>query len=78
MPYWEKAMSRIPILKDAIYPTLTNSPDTFTPNGKWILGETPEVKYLFYYYNFIKLYMACNVYLMFTFSIFYFISLIFE
>lgn len=46
MPYWEKAMSRIPILKDAVYPTLTNSPDTFTPNGKWILGETPEVNYL--------------------------------
>ncbi|VVC25267.1 Hypothetical protein CINCED_3A003153 [Cinara cedri] len=43
MPYWEKAMSRIPILKDAVYPTLTNSPDTFTPNGKWILGETPEI-----------------------------------
>jgi len=45
VPYWEKAMSRIPILKDAIYPTLANSPDTFTPNGKWILGETPEVSY---------------------------------
>lgn len=45
MPYWEKAMSRIPILKNAIYPTLTNSPDTFTPNGKWILGETPEVNH---------------------------------
>jgi len=45
VPYWEKAMSRIPILKDAVYPTLANSPDTFTPNGKWILGETPEVKY---------------------------------
>ncbi|KAL4119079.1 hypothetical protein QTP88_011944 [Uroleucon formosanum] len=43
MPYWEKAMSRIPILKDAVYPTLANSPDTFTPNGKWILGETPEI-----------------------------------
>lgn len=43
MPYWEKAMSRIPILKDVVNPTLANSPDTFTPNGKWILGETPEV-----------------------------------
>lgn len=45
MPYWEKAMSRIPILKDAVYPSLANSPDTFTPNGKWILGETPEVSF---------------------------------
>lgn len=51
MPYWEKAMSRIPILKEAVNPILTNSPDTFTPNGKWILGETPEVIiiYLFYF-----------------------------
>ncbi|XP_050540511.1 pyruvate dehydrogenase phosphatase regulatory subunit, mitochondrial-like isoform X2 [Daktulosphaira vitifoliae] len=43
MPYWEKAISRLPILKEVVNPLLSNSPDTFTPNGKWILGETPEV-----------------------------------
>lgn len=48
-------MSRIPILRDAVYPSLTNSPDTFTPNGKWILGETPEVNYLYIYTNYILL-----------------------
>lgn len=35
----------MPILKEAVYPVLTNSPDTFTPDGKWIIGETPEVRY---------------------------------
>ncbi|XP_039301246.1 pyruvate dehydrogenase phosphatase regulatory subunit, mitochondrial-like, partial [Nilaparvata lugens] len=42
-PYWEKAMNRIPALRGCTNPVLTNSPDNFTPNGKWILGETPEV-----------------------------------
>lgn len=42
-PYWDKAMHRIPALRSSVNPVLTNSPDNFTPNGKWILGETPEV-----------------------------------
>ena len=47
MPVWEIANLRMPILKEAVYPSLTNSPDTFTPDGKWIIGETPEVCELF-------------------------------
>jgi len=43
MPLWEKAVHRLPILKDVQNPVLTNSPDNFTPDGRWILGETPEV-----------------------------------
>lgn len=43
MPLWEKAIHRLPILKDVHNPVLTNSPDNFTPDGRWILGETPEV-----------------------------------
>ncbi|KAK7864281.1 hypothetical protein R5R35_009540 [Gryllus longicercus] len=42
-PLWEKAVHRFPLLAEAISPFLTNSPDNFTPDGKWILGETPEV-----------------------------------
>lgn len=42
-PLWENAIDRVPILKQAKDPVLTNSPDNFTPDGKWILGETPEV-----------------------------------
>lgn len=61
MPYWEKAMSRIPILKDAVYPTLTNSPDTFTPNGKWILGETPEVNH--FKFSNIRIFKCYNAFL---------------
>jgi len=43
VPLWEKAVHRLPILKDVQNPVLTNSPDNFTPDGRWILGETPEV-----------------------------------
>ncbi|CAG9855350.1 unnamed protein product [Phyllotreta striolata] len=46
-PLWEKAVHRIPMLKDYSNPELTNSPDNFTPDGRWILGETPEVKNYF-------------------------------
>ena len=37
------AEHRLPILKGTQYEPLVNSPDTFTPDGKWILGEAPEV-----------------------------------
>jgi pyruvate dehydrogenase phosphatase regulatory subunit len=42
-PYIRAAMKRIPALKDAQYDFLMNTPDAFTPDGRWILGETPEV-----------------------------------
>lgn len=34
---------RLPVLREAEYQPLVNSPDTFTPDGKWILGEAPEI-----------------------------------
>lgn len=43
VPIWDAAKERIPLLKISQNPLLTNAPDNFTPNGKWILGEAPEV-----------------------------------
>lgn len=43
VPLWQKAVHRIPELKNYQTPELRNSPDNFTPDGRWILGETPEV-----------------------------------
>ena len=44
-PIKKSAEHRIPILKEACYEPLINAPDTFTPDGKWVIGETPEVWY---------------------------------
>ncbi|XP_056645731.1 pyruvate dehydrogenase phosphatase regulatory subunit, mitochondrial-like [Diorhabda sublineata] len=46
-PLWEKAVNRVPMLKDCTKTELTNSPDNFTPDGRWILGESSEVKNYF-------------------------------
>lgn len=46
MPLWDKVVHRLPILKD-IRPNIYNCPDNFTPDGRWILGESPEVKNYF-------------------------------
>merc|ERR1719147_465707 len=46
-PYIAAAQKRIPILKEVQYESLLNTPDAFTPDGKWILGETPEVENYF-------------------------------
>ncbi|KAK3885748.1 hypothetical protein Pcinc_010060 [Petrolisthes cinctipes] len=42
-PIREAAEHRLPILKRTNYQPLVNAPDNFTPDGKWILGETPEI-----------------------------------
>jgi len=42
-PYIRAAMHRLPVLKETQYDFLLNTPDAFTPDGKWIFGETPEV-----------------------------------
>lgn len=42
-PYISAATRRMPILKESQYDFLLNTPDAFTPDGKWILGEAPEV-----------------------------------
>ncbi|CAG9759384.1 unnamed protein product [Ceutorhynchus assimilis] len=46
-PLWEYAVNRFPILETCKSPNLVNSPDNFTPDGRWILGEAPEVKNYF-------------------------------
>lgn len=46
-PLWQNAVNRFPILKGCQEPQLVNSPDNFTPDGRWILGEAPEVKNYF-------------------------------
>lgn len=47
MPLWEKAVDRMPILAQCKERILVNSPDNFTPDGRWILGESAEVKNYF-------------------------------
>ena len=42
-PIKEAAQSRLPALRAAQFRPLINAPDTFTPDGLWITGETPEV-----------------------------------
>ncbi|XP_055609553.1 pyruvate dehydrogenase phosphatase regulatory subunit, mitochondrial-like isoform X2 [Uranotaenia lowii] len=49
---WERAMDRIPLLRDNPDPMVTNSPDNFTPDGRLIFGETAEVK---------NYYVACGM-----------------
>ncbi|KAG7209750.1 hypothetical protein KM043_011374 [Ampulex compressa] len=46
-PLWEKVVHRFPILKKIKQPKVYNCPDNFTPDGRWILGESPEVKNYF-------------------------------
>jgi pyruvate dehydrogenase phosphatase regulatory subunit len=41
--YISAATKRIPILKETEYDVLLNTPDAFTPDGRWILGEAPEM-----------------------------------
>ena len=42
-PYIRAAIQRLPVLQDATYDFLLNTPDAFTPDGRWILGEAHEV-----------------------------------
>ncbi|MFC2063522.1 FAD-dependent oxidoreductase [Chloroflexota bacterium] len=47
MPYIEIAMGRIPVLKDAGIHKLFCGPESFTPDGGPLLGESPELKNFF-------------------------------
>ena len=44
MPYIEKAMARIPALYDTGVQLLFNGPESFTPDDRYWLGESPELK----------------------------------
>lgn len=43
----EKAVGRVPALQDAGIRSLVNGPESFTPDGNFILGEAPEVRNFF-------------------------------
>ncbi|XP_014217780.1 pyruvate dehydrogenase phosphatase regulatory subunit, mitochondrial-like [Copidosoma floridanum] len=43
-PLWDKIVHRMPILGEAKEPFVYNCPDNFTPDGRWIMGESSEVK----------------------------------
>jgi 4-methylaminobutanoate oxidase (formaldehyde-forming) len=46
-PIMELAIGRVPALQTAGVKTLLNGPESFTPDGNFILGEAPEVAGLF-------------------------------
>ncbi len=46
-PMMEQALARVPALADAGIKQLINGPESFTPDGNYIMGETPEVRGLF-------------------------------
>lgn len=46
-PLWEQAKKRIPALEQTSNPKIVNSPDNFTPDGRWIIGETPVLNNYF-------------------------------
>jgi 4-methylaminobutanoate oxidase (formaldehyde-forming) len=46
-PIMELALGRVPALATAGIKTLTNGPESFTPDGNFILGEAPELKNFF-------------------------------
>lgn len=50
----EQLLKRVPSLKDALLEQLCNGPEAFSPDCKWILGESPEVInwcFLFIFYD---------------------------
>ena len=46
-PILEMAMNRLPLLGEAGIQTFFNGPESFTPDDRYLLGETPEVSDLF-------------------------------
>lgn len=46
-PYLEMAMERVPVLQETGIQLFFNGPESFTPDNRYHLGETPEVDNLF-------------------------------
>jgi len=46
-PLMQQALARVPALETAGVKQLLNGPESFTPDGNYILGEAPEVRNLF-------------------------------
>ncbi|OXA64141.1 Pyruvate dehydrogenase phosphatase regulatory subunit, mitochondrial [Folsomia candida] len=42
-PLLDRCLHRAPVLRECELKFLRNAPDNFTPDGKWILGEAPEI-----------------------------------
>ena len=40
----EGILNRVPSMGDAVLERLTNGPESFSPDGNWVLGQAPEVK----------------------------------
>ncbi|HVL57761.1 MAG TPA: FAD-dependent oxidoreductase [Burkholderiaceae bacterium] len=47
MPVLEKAIERVPVLRETGIQTWFNGPESFTPDDRYLLGETAEVRDLF-------------------------------
>ncbi len=47
MPVLERAVARMPVLENTGIQTWFNGPESFTPDDRYLLGETAEVKDLF-------------------------------
>lgn len=43
-PLLQEILKRMPMLKNVFLENLTNTPEAFSPDCKWIIGETPEVR----------------------------------
>jgi sarcosine dehydrogenase len=46
-PIMEQALGRVPALRDVGVKQMINGPESFTPDGNFILGEAPEVRNVF-------------------------------
>ncbi|MGD9511041.1 MAG: FAD-dependent oxidoreductase [Geminicoccaceae bacterium] len=46
-PIMELALERVPALRTAGVKQLINGPESFTPDGNWIIGEAPEIRGIF-------------------------------
>ena len=46
-PIMELALGRVPALREAGVKQILNGPESFTPDGNFILGEAPEVRNIF-------------------------------
>ena len=46
-PMMEQAVARVPVLADVGVKELINGPESFTPDGNFILGEAPELRNFF-------------------------------
>lgn len=42
-PLLQEILKRVPQLNDSYLESLINTPEAFSPDCKWILGEAPEV-----------------------------------